>query len=122
MYRKNNNFPQYATSQFDVYLPSEKPLNKNKRDEEQYFTINTETNPLNNLTGNNNANTINSSVSIRESITLNNLNSMNLKLREKCDFLESKYNELQSTYSEALEIVKSHQTFYYRVFQIFNKK
>jgi hypothetical protein len=112
LYFKTINFPQYTTSQFDVFLPSEK-TSKNRRDEDQYFTINTESNPLNNLTG---------SVSVRESSNLNNLNNLNLKLREKCEFFEFKYNELQGTYNEALEIVKNHQTFYYQIFQIFNKK
>lgn len=122
MYSKPINTHQYVTSQFDVFLPSEEKPLKNKRDEEQYFTINTESNPLNNLTSNNNANTINSSNSVRESTSIINLNSLNSKLREKCDFLEFKLNELQSTYNEALEIVKNHQTFYYKIFQIFNKK
>jgi len=113
---------QFTTCQFDIFLPPEKSL-KNKRDEEQFFTINTETNPLNNLTANNNnTNTINSSVSVRESQNLNNLHKINNNLREKYDFLEQRYNDLQNTYNEALEIVKNHQTFYYKVFQIFNKK
>ena len=99
---------------FDINIENEKKQ-KIQIEDGRYFTLNTEGN-INRLS---NTGTINSNSSMNDIIKLNN---KNLKLREKCDSLETKLSDLQSTYDQALEIVKNHQTFYYKIFQIFNNK
>ena len=120
--KDNNNFyyssrrneqVNLAVTHFDINIENEKKQKLNLEDG-RYFTLNTETN--NKLS---NPGTINSSSSMNEIIQLNNKNT---KLKEKCETLENKIDELQNTYDQALEIVKNHQTFYYKIFQIFNKK
>jgi hypothetical protein len=101
---------------FDLNIEKEKEKEKKKKiiiEDGRYFTLNTEGN-YNRLS---NTGTLNSNSSMNEIIQLNNHNK---KLKEKCDSLEMKINDLQNTYDQALEIVKNHQTFYYKIFQIFN--
>ena len=75
-------------------MPSEKTTKE--KNEEQFFTLNSDNININNL----------NSASLRDSV---NVYNMNMKLKEKNEFLENKTTELQNTYNQALEIVKNNQ-------------
>ena len=68
-------------------MPSEKTTKE--KNEEQFFTLNSDNININNL----------NSASLRDSV---NVYNMNMKLKEKNEFLENKTTELQNTYNQAL--------------------